>query len=140
MSIFNALIKSVYAADIPVGEIKGGGLFGFEKFLTSGTTSEQLGAETNTQFGNIISMVITSLTVVGGLAFVIFFTLGGLKWLTAGGDKTKVTEAQQQMTQGVIGLVAIVAGLFVVGVVGGVLGIDFLNPFKTLSVLWTNTN
>ena len=66
------------------------------------------------------------------MAFVIFFTLGGLKWLTAGGDKTKVSEAQAQMTQGVIGLVAIVAGLFIVGLVGNVLGIDILNPFNTL--------
>ena len=62
----------------------------------------------------------------------IYFTLGGLKWLTAGGDKTKVSEAQNQMTQGVIGLVAIVAALFITGLVGNILGIDILNPFKTL--------
>ena len=80
----------------------------------------------------MLSAIVTTLTVVGGLAFVIFFTLGGLKWLTAGGDKNKVSEAQAQMTQGVIGLVAIVAGLFIVGLVGGVLGINILNPFKTL--------
>ncbi len=125
MSIFNFLINSVHAADIDVGGIKGLGPFGFETNVVSR-------AETQTQLGKILSSVITTLTVVGGLAFVIFFTLGGLKWLTAGGDKTKVSEAQAQMTQGVIGLVAIVAGLFIVGLVGNVLGIDILNPFNTL--------
>jgi len=132
MLLLNTLIKSVYAAPIDVGAIKGSGLFGFERFLNSGVTSDQMGAETKTQLGTILSTIVTTLTVIGGLAFVIYFTLGGLKWLTAGGDKTKVSEAQTQMTQGVIGLVAIVAGLFVVGIVGGVLGINFLNPFNTL--------
>jgi hypothetical protein len=123
---FLHLIKSVHAAEtINVGGIKGIGPFGFE---TAGVS----GVETQTQLSRILSTIIATLTVVGGLAFVIFFTLGGLKWLTAGGDKAKVSEAQAQMTQGVIGLVAIVAGLFITGIVGGVLGIDILNPFKTL--------
>ncbi len=127
MSLLNLIIKPAYAATtITAGPIRGIGLFGFEGV----STIDQTG--TGTQLGNIISAVVTTLTVVGGLAFVIFFTLGGLKWLTAGGDKAKVSEAQTQMTQGVIGLVAIVASLFVVGIVGGVLGIDILNPFKTL--------
>jgi hypothetical protein len=125
MSILNTIIKSTYAANIDVGGIKGIGPFGFENAAVSA-------GETRTQLGTILSTVVTTLTVVGGLAFVIFFTLGGLKWLTAGGDKTKVSEAQTQMTQGVIGLVAIVAGLFIVGIIGGVLGIDYLNPFQTL--------
>lgn len=125
MSIFNHIIKSAHAAPINVGDIKGIGPFGFEKTDVSKT-------ETSTQFSSILSTIVTVLTVVGGLAFVIFFTMGGLKWLTAGGDKTKVEEAKTQMTQGVIGLVAMVAGLFVVGIVGGVLGINFLNPFQTL--------
>ena len=125
MSILDFFIKPAHAADIDVGGIKGIGLFGFE-------TNPVSGSETQTQLSNMLSAIVTTLTVVGGLAFVIFFTLGGLKWLTAGGDKNKVSEAQAQMTQGVIGLVAIVAGLFIVGLVGGVLGINILNPFKTL--------
>lgn len=120
-----SIIKSVHAADIDAGSIKGVGPFGFE----NETVTE---AATKTQFGSILSTIITTITVVGGLAFVIYFTLGGLKWLTAGGDKNKVDEAKTQMTQGVIGLVTIVAGVFVVGIVGGILGIDFLNPFHTL--------
>lgn len=125
MSILNHLIKPAHAAQIDVGGIKGIGPFGFENEAVSG-------GSTQTQLSNILSTVITALTVVGGLAFVVFFTLGGLKWLTAGGDKSKVEEAKTQMTQGVIGLVAMVAGLFVVGIVGNILGIDILNPFSTL--------
>lgn len=125
MSIIQSIIHIAHAADIDVGGITGIGPFGFENQTVSGTT-------TKTQLSTILSVLVTTMTVIGGLAFVIFFTLGGLKWLTAGGDKGKVTEAQTQMTEGVIGLVAIVAGLFITGIVGGVLGIDILNPFKTL--------
>lgn len=125
MSLLNQIIKSVHAEDIDVGGITGIGPYGF-------TNTPVSGSETKIQFGDLLSNVIRTLTVVGGLAFVIFFALGGLKWLTAGGDKAKVEEAKTQMTQSVIGLVAIVAALFVVGIVGGVLGIDILNPFKTL--------
>lgn len=125
MSILRPIFHTVHAADIDVGGLKGIGPFQFEKNSVTAN-------ETQNQLGSILSTVITTLTVVAGLAFVIFFTLGGLKWLTAGGDKTKVQQAQQQMTQGVIGLVAVTSSLFIVGVVGGALGIDILNPFKTL--------
>jgi len=128
MNIINTLIGSVYAAPTPtitIGTIRGVGPFGFEDETVSDLT-------TKSQFGSIISTIVTTLTVIGGLAFAIFFTLGGLKWLTAGGDKAKVQEAQNQMTQGVIGLVVLVAGLFVIGLIGNILGIDILNPFKTL--------
>jgi len=130
MLTFNHIIKSVFAANIETGPIKGIGPFGFENEAVSEAT-------TKTQFGNILSTVITVITVVGGLAFIIYFTMGGLKWITAGGDKTKIQEAQTQMTQGIVGLVVITVGLFVVGIIGGILGIDFLNPFNTLSKIWT---
>jgi len=36
------------------------------------------------------------------------------------------------MTQATIGLIAIVASYFIIGIVGAVLGLDILRPFKTL--------
>jgi hypothetical protein len=86
------------------------------------------------QFGTLISSLITTITVVGGLAFMLYFVLGGLKWITAGGDKTKVSEAQTSMTQGAIGLIVIVVSYFVVAIIGAVLGVDILNPFAALKL------
>lgn len=88
----------------------------------------------STEFGNFISTIVTTITVIGSLSFVIYFTIGALKWITAGGDKGKVAEAQSQMTQGAIGLIALVASYFVIGIVGGVLGLDILNPYKMLGL------
>jgi len=125
MSILNLIIRPVFAEDINLGDIKGAGPFGFFTEAVSASS-------TKSTLGNIISSVITTLTVVGSLAFVIYFTLGGLKWITAGGDKNKVQEAQTSMTQAAIGLIAIVASYFIIGIVGAILGLDILNPFKSL--------
>lgn len=111
------------AGSIPLGPITGEGKF--QNIPASGP---------QTEFGLLISSLITTITVVGSLAFVMYFTIGGLKWITAGGDKTKVSEAQAQMTQGAIGLIAIVASFFIIGIVGSVLGLDILNPYKSLKL------
>ena len=116
------LIKSAHAAMDLGGDITGVGPF--QNLMTSG------GVETQT--GVFISSLLGTITVVGGLAFLVYFFLGALRWIVAGGDKGKVAESQASMTQGLIGLVAIVAAYFIIGIVGGVLGLDILNPLSVL--------
>ena len=119
------IIKPVYAGSAPAGSGTGlGSITGSGKFQT--LTSDTAIA------GTFLSSIITTITVVGGLAFVIYFFIGSIKWITAGGDKGKVAEAQSQMTQGAIGLIAMVASYFIIGIVGAVLGLDILNPIKSL--------
>lgn len=117
------LISTIYAAtDIPLGDEIGG----------VGTYQTAVSGSVQTNLGSLLSNLITTISVVGSLAFVIYFTIGGLKWITAGGDKAKVSEAQTQMTQAAIGLIAMVSSYFIIGIVGAVLGIDILRPFATL--------
>jgi len=119
MKIFN---YTVYASESLGGSIEGAGIF----------QDVMAVADPCTRFGGLISAIITTLTVIGGIAFVIYFFVGALKWITAGGDKGKVAEAQSGMTQGAIGLIAIVSSYFIVGIVGAVLGLDILRPFNSL--------
>lgn len=72
------------------------------------------------------------LTTLAGLMFLLYFVLGGLKWITAGGDKGKVEEAQKQMTNAAIGLIVVVAAYGIAMIIGGVLGLQILNPSKVL--------
>ncbi len=116
--------SALAAADIPLGS-EVGGIGPFQTGISGGVQSG---------LGTFLSNLITTITVVGSLAFVIYFTMGGLKWITAGGDKAKVSEAQTSMTQAAIGLIAIVASFFIIGIVGAVLGLDILNPFDALKL------
>lgn len=83
----------------------------------------------------IITLIVGFLTIVAGLAFLIYFMVGGLSWLTAGGDKGKVESAKQQMTNGAIGMIIVVAAYGIVWIVGELLGIDILNPAALLQSL-----
>lgn len=110
------------------GTVDLGPITGIGKFQTISASGPK------TELSTLLSSIITTLTVVGSLAFVVYFTLGAIKWIVGGGDKAKVSEAQTQMTQSAIGLIAIVASYFIIGIVGAVLGLDILNPFSALKL------
>lgn len=76
----------------------------------------------------LISNVLVVLTVVAGITFTLYFLLGGLNWITAGGDKGKIDKAKGMMTNGAIGLIVIVVSYSITWIVGKALGLDILNP------------
>jgi amino acid transporter len=58
-----------------------------------------------TTAGNVIGVLMGFL----GIIAVVIILLGGFKWMTAGGDESKVEEAKKLMTAGVIGLAIVLA-------------------------------
>ena len=91
-------------------------------------------ADTKSHLGSLLTTVITTITIVAGLAFVIYFILAAFTWITSSGDKGAVENAKNQMTQAVIGLIAVVASYFIAGIVGGVLGLNILNPGTSIGL------
>ena len=89
-----------------------------------------------TQFDNIFTMIITFLTIVGGLTFLIYFIIGGLSWISAGGDAKKVDTAKSYLTNGAIGMIVIVASYSIIWVVSEVLGLNILQPGLTITTLF----
>lgn len=86
----------------------------------------------------LLSNVLVVLTIVASLAFAIMFLLGGLNWITAGGDKGKIDTAKKMMTSGAIGLIVIAVSYSIVWIVGKALGIDILNPGTIISGIKVN--
>lgn len=76
----------------------------------------------------LISNVLVVLTIVAGISFTLYFLLGGLNWITAGGDKGKIDKAKGMMTNGAIGLIVIAVSYAITFIVGKALGLDILNP------------
>ncbi len=83
--------------------------------------------------GKYIAISITTAVALGGLAVLVYFILGAINWLTAGGDKSKVEKAQQRIIQAFIGFALLVFGVAILGFVGptffglDLLKIDFIN-------------
>lgn len=86
----------------------------------------------------LLSNVLVVLTVVAGISFTIYFLLGGLNWITAGGDKGKIDKAKDMMTSGATGMIVIAVSYSIVWIVGKALGIDILNPGTILSGIKVN--
>lgn len=86
----------------------------------------------------IISTFLGFLTTLAGLMFLIYFIFAALSWITAGGDKSKVEHARQQMTNAALGLIIVIASYAIAGIIGKVLGIDILNPVPILMNLNPN--
>ncbi|MFH2019427.1 MAG: hypothetical protein ABII80_02340 [bacterium] len=83
----------------------------------------------------IISNVLVVLTVIAGLSFLIYFLLGGVSWITAGGQKDKVETAKTMMTNGAIGLIIVVLSYSIVWIVGKALGLNILEPGLIINVM-----
>jgi hypothetical protein len=117
-------IKSAHAAPVDLGQP----IWGIGKY------QEGADLKTGSLLTEFLSSMITTLTVVASLAFAIYFIIGGLKWITSGGDKTKAEEAKTQMTQAAIGLIVVVVAYFIIGIISNVLGLNILDPAAVLNL------
>lgn len=101
--------------------------FGNSNYGSSGARGAAL-----SDLETLVSTIVGILTVLAGLFFIVYFVIGATKWVTAGGDSSKVSKARDQMIQGVIGLVVVVGAYALIGLVGAIVGFDILNPAAVL--------
>lgn len=88
--------------------------------LAAETTNVNIGAEATkngffgyTCIGHLVSNIAAAGFIASGVAFFLILVMGGMNYLTSGGDKGKITESQQRITAGLIGL-AIVASSYAI--------------------------
>ncbi|MCX8008977.1 MAG: pilin [Patescibacteria group bacterium] len=87
-----------------------------------------------TSSGKFISSLINVFLLLATIATMIYLILGGIQWITAGGDKNQLESARNKITHAVIGLL-IVAGAWSVWIlIGNFFGVSVNNlPFPTVS-------
>ena len=115
MSNYNFLAQR----EVPIAP--DGGLYG--PGPTAPTTSTGLGES----IAHLISVVIGLFTLAAGLWFLIQLILGGYAYMSAGGNKEKAQVASQKITKALIGLVIVVLAIFIINLLGYILGVDFLD-------------
>jgi hypothetical protein len=79
--------------------------------------------------GSLLSLVIRLFLIIVGMLVGVYLLLGGLDWITSGGEKEKLQKAQNKITNAIIGLIIIFIILSVFGIVtGDILGIIIITP------------
>ncbi|MDP3994374.1 MAG: hypothetical protein Q8P91_00900 [bacterium] len=78
------------------------------------------GIETFTKF---ISTAVGLMTIVAIIWFVFLLISGGIGFMTAGSDKAQIEASRKKIVSGLIGLVVIIAALFLIDLIGYLIGI-----------------
>ena len=77
--------------------------------------------------GSIISGAITLILVGAALVFFFMLVIGGIQWMTAGGDKEKAAGARGQLTSALIGLTIVFVAWAIIQLINTLFGIDIFN-------------
>ncbi len=106
---------NILAQAVPLGNIGGEGLGPFGKDPGDGITG----------IAKIVSSVIGLMTIAAGIWFLFQFITGGINWIGAGGDKSKLQSARDRLTNSFVGLIVVVAGWAILALAGTFFGVDF---------------
>lgn len=86
--------------------------------ISSDTASEgdcqNLEEGSTDKVNNLITQIINIFSVIVGIIAVIFIIIGGLKYITSGGDSGNVTGAKNTILYAIIGLIIVALAQFIV--------------------------
>ena len=73
--------------------------------------------------GGILGAILNVVFYVGIALSVIFLILGGIQYMMAGGDETKIAGARSQITNAILGFVVVIAAFTVRWIIKNLLGV-----------------
>lgn len=76
---------------------------------------------------NFISVVIGIMTIIAFIWFTFILVTGAISIIGSGGDKQALENARKKITNGIIGLILVIAAVFIIDLIGNIFGISFLN-------------
>ena len=81
---------------------------------TAGTGCTSPGGDPGQKLNGIVTLVINIFSLVVGIVSVIMIIVGGLKYITSGGDSGNITGAKNTILYAIIGLVIVALAQFIV--------------------------
>ncbi len=114
-----------YLADINIGTFTGPG---------TGPLADPSANPSGT-FSQVISLIIGVITAVAFIYFVYRIFSGAFSIITAGSDKAKLEGARKTIFSAIIGVIVVVSAIFIIDLVGQILGVDILDPTAILNTL-----
>jgi hypothetical protein len=86
-----------------------------------------------TALGKLVSNLVGALFIAGFLLALVFLLMGGITWITSGGDKTKLEKARDEITNSIMGIVVVAATWAISILVANFFGLDLTRlPIPTI--------
>ena len=88
-----------------------------------------IGQPPNVKIGNLgtlISALVGTLLIISALLAFFYLILGGIQWITSGGDKAGMEAARNKITHAIVGLVIVGAAWAIMILVQNFLGITII--------------
>lgn len=80
------------------------------------------------ELGSLLSALVGALLIIAALLAFFYLILGGIQWITSGGDKAGMEAARNKITHAIVGLVIVGAAWAIMILVQNFLGIDIIGP------------
>ncbi len=101
----NLLVPKVYAQTLSLGQPKG--------FKIA-------------DIGSLITSAISLLFIIAALLAFVYLVLGGIQWITSGGDKAGMEAARNKITHAVVGLIVVGAAYAIMLLAQSFLGVSIV--------------
>jgi len=78
-------------------------------------------------FGELLGNIIIASMVIAGLMVFFYLIMGGIQYITSGGDKAQAEAARDRITYALIGLVIVVGSFAIIKLIEAFFGINIIN-------------
>lgn len=97
-----------------------------EKLFAADMTIAQPSNVKITDVGQLISAAVGTILILAALLAFVFLILGGLQWITSGGDKAAMETARNKITHAIVGLIIVGAAWAIMMLVQNFLGVSII--------------
>ncbi len=85
-------------------------------------------------FAQIVGAAIVLILIIAAIVFFFILIIGGVRWITSGGDKAATEGARNQITAALVGLVIVFAAWAILQLIQVFFGIDILGGLQIVNV------
>ncbi|PJE69289.1 hypothetical protein COU96_00545 [Candidatus Shapirobacteria bacterium CG10_big_fil_rev_8_21_14_0_10_38_14] len=86
--------------------------------------------EGETIIAQVIANALKIVFSISGLVLLVMLLIGGFQWMTAGGNKEALANAQKRISSALIGFIIFISVFAIINFVAPVLGLEFLQILK----------
>ena len=109
-----ALVPSAAFADITSTDLSNGACSGTNGNLGGTSTTGCTGTAAQDKLNSLIKTIVNLFSVIVGVISVIMIIVGGLKYITSGGEASNISGAKNTIIYAIVGLVIVALAQFIV--------------------------